>query len=70
MTGLTGRPFLGTGTEGNALRAGLGRLGRARPSMGSRLGPEMTSRYHGNWDEPEMEKKSRDTVMDRFEQKL
>ena len=34
--------------------------------------PEMTSRDrkcdHGNRDEPEMEKKSRDTVMDRFKQ--
>ena len=50
------------------MRAGLGRLGRARSSMGSRLGPEMTSRYHGNRDIPEMEKKSRDTLMDRFKQ--
>ena len=43
--------FSGTGTEG------LG-LGRARSSMGSRLGPEMTSSNrkccHGNRDEPEM----------------
>ena len=34
--------------------------------------PEMTSSNrkcdHGNWDEPEMEKKSRDTGMDRFKQ--
>ena len=33
--------FSETGTEGNALRAGFGGVGRARSCMGSRLGPEM-----------------------------
>ena len=36
--------FSGPGTEGNALRAGFGGVARARSCMGSRLGPEMTSR--------------------------
>ena len=57
--------FWRSGTE-------FGGLGRARSGMGSRLGAEMTSSnrkcYHGNRDEPEMEKKLRDTLMDRFEQ--
>ena len=36
--------FSETGTECNALHAGFGGVGRARSCMGSRLGPEMTSR--------------------------
>ena len=63
VTGLTVRPILGTGTESSAehgIEAGTGN---------DVTGPEMTSLdrkcYHGNRDEPEMEKKSRDTVMDR-----
>ena len=58
VTGLAVRPFLGTGTESNALRGGFGGVGRARSGMGSRLGAEMTSWNrkcsHGNRDEPEI----------------
>ena len=55
MTSLTVRPFWRSGTE-------FGGLGRAQPGMGSRVGAKMTSRL------PEVVKKSRDTMIDRFKQ--
>ena len=55
---------MGTGTESSAEHGIEARTGN------DVTGPEMTSSnwkcYHGNRDEPEMEKKSRDTLMDRF----
>ena len=38
MTGLAGRVFLRSGTESNALRAGLGRLGPSAVEHGSEVG--------------------------------
>ena len=67
---LAARPFLEVwyrvwGTRTSAVGHGI-----EAASGNDVIKPEMTSSnrkcYHGNRDEPEMEKKSRDTLMDRF----